>query len=181
MKKSMQFIRPQKAGGCSSLIAGFLLVVIGACSILFLGSDVTLTCKRSTDTCILEKTGTFGRKEVVASLPLSRVKSAEVVSYGVNNGNRWPTKATRQIVLKTDEGSIPFSNASTNWTREISVQKQNAAKINSYLSSSKESLVVVQVALTAKLVGYLFLAVGGYAFLRGFWGVLRIFRLFIPG
>ena len=177
----MQFIRPQKAGGCSSLIAGFILVVTGACSILFLGSDVTLTCKRSTDTCILEKTGIFGRKEVVASLPLSRVKSAEVESHTVNNGKRWPTKATRQIVLKTDEGSIPFSNASTNWTREIRVQKQNAAKINSYLSSSKESLVVAQVALTAKFVGYLFLAVGCFALLRGFLGVLNIFRLFIPG
>ena len=176
----MQFIRPQKAGGCSSLVAGFILVVAGACSILFLGSDVTLTCKRSTDTCVLEKTNVFGRKEVVASLPLSRVKSADVESHqAISKAQK--RNPTYQIVLKTDEGSIPFSNAWTNWTREVNDHKQNAAKINSYLSSSKESLVVVQVAKTVKFVGYLFLAVGCFALLRGFWGVLRIFRLFIPG
>ena len=172
----MQMIRPRKAGGCSLLVAGFILVVTGACSILFLGSDVTLTCKRSTDTCILEKNSVFGRKEVVASLPLSRVKSAEVESHGVNNGQR--RKPGYQIVLKTDDGNIPFSNA---WTREIDAHKQNAAKINTYLSSTEESLVVVQFAKTVKYVGYLFLAIGSFAFIRGFWGVLRIFRLFKPG
>ena len=178
----MQMIRPRKAGGCSLLVAGFILVVTGACSIIFLGSDVTLTCKRSTDTCILEKTGVFGRKEVVASLPLSRVKSAQVESHGVNTGHSGKTRGTGkpgyQIVLKTDDGNIPFSNA---WTREISAHKQNAAKINNYLSSSNESLVVVQFAKTVKLVGYLFLAVGCFALLRGFLGVLNIFRLFVPG
>jgi hypothetical protein len=173
----MQFIRPRKAGGCTSLISGFILVVAGACVILFLGSDVTLTCKRSTDTCILEKTNVFGRKEVVASLPLSRVKSADVESHQAISKaqNRNPTY---QIVLKTDDGNIPFSNA---WTREIRAHRQNAAKINNYLSSSKESLVVVQIAKTVKLVGYLFMAVGCFALLRGFLGVLNIFRLFIPG
>jgi hypothetical protein len=173
----MQFIRPRKAGGCTSLISGFILVVAGACVILFLGSDVTLTCKRSTDTCLIEKTNVFGRKEVVASLPLSRVKSADVESHQAISKaqNRNPTY---QIVLKTDDGNIPFSNA---WTREIRAHRQNAAKINNYLSSSKESLVVVQIAKTVKLVGYLFMAVGCFALLRGFLGVLNIFRLFIPG
>jgi hypothetical protein len=173
----MEFIRPRKAGGCSSLISGFILVVAGACVILFLGSVVTLTCKRSTDTCLIEKTNVFGRKEVVASLPLSRVKSAEVQSYhSTSNSRRW--RPAYQIVLKTDDGNIPFSNV---WTGEIRAHRQNATKINNYLSSSKESLVVVQVALTVKYVGYLFLAVGCFALLRGFWGVLNIFRLFIPG
>jgi hypothetical protein len=173
----MQFIRPRKAGGCTSLISGFILVVAGACVILFLGSDVTLTCKRSTDTCILEKTNVFGRKEVVASLPLSRVKSADVESHqAISKAQK--RNPTYQIVLKTDDGNIPFSNA---WTREIRAHRQNAAKINNYLSSSKESLVVVQIAKTVKLVGYLFMAVGCFALLRGFLGVLNIFRLFIPG
>ena len=159
------------------MIAGFILVVAGACVILFLGSDVTLTCKRSTDTCVLEKTNVFGRKEVVASLPLSRVKSAEVVSHqAISKAQK--RNPTYQIVLKTDDGNIPFSNA---WTGEIRAHKQNVAKINNYLSSSNESLVVVQFAKTVKYVGYLFLAVGCFALLRGFLGVLNIFRLFITG
>ena len=173
----MGIIRPRKAGGCSSLVAGFVLVVAGACVILFLGSDVTLTCKRSTDTCLIEKTNVFGRKEVVASLPLSRVKSADVESHqAISKAQK--RNPTYQIVLKTDDGNIPFSNA---WSREIRAHRQNATKINNYLSSSNESLVVVQFAKTVKYVGYLFMAVGCFALLRGFLGVLNIFRLFIPG
>ena len=177
----MQIIRPQKAGGCSLLVAGAILVVTGACGIFFLGSDITLTCKRSMDTCILEKSSLFGRKEKVTSLPLSRVKSAQVESHTSDNAKRRTGRPSYQIVLKTDEISIPFSNSSTNWAREVSDYKQNAAKINSYLSSSEESLVIVQSAKAVKLIGYLFLTFGSIAFLRGFWGVLRIFKLFIPG
>jgi hypothetical protein len=106
----MEFIRPRKAGGCSSLISGFILVVAGACVILFLGSDVTLTCKRSTDTCLIEKTNVFGRKEVVASLPLSRVKSANVESHQAISKTQ-KRNPTYQIVLKTDDGNIPFSKS----------------------------------------------------------------------
>jgi hypothetical protein len=167
----MEFVRNRKAGGCSKLVAGVILTIVGACLLWFLGSDITLTCKRSSDSCILEKTSMLGRKEVVASLPLSRVKSALVESHQ-SRGKGGKNKPTYQIVLKTEDSSIPFSNA---WTRDIAAHKQNAAHINTYLSSSEESLVVVQSAKTVRMVCYLFLAVGVLALLGGFWGIVKMF------
>jgi hypothetical protein len=167
----MPILGNRKAGSCSMLIGGFISAIIGGCVLLFQGSDTTLTCQRSTDSCILEKTSLFGRKEVVASLPLSRVKSAEVESHhSMSNSRRG--KPTYQIVLQTDDGGIPFSNA---WTQDIKAHKQNAANINTYLSSSEESLVVVQFAKTVRMIGYLFLAVGCLAFFGGLRGILRMF------
>ena len=166
------------------LVMGLIFAIVGACVVWFLGSDATLICKRSTDTCILGKTSMLGRKVVVASLPLSRVKSAEVESHeGIRTTNNRGGKPTYQIVLHTDDGGIAFSNA---WTGDIKAHKQNAANINTYLSSSEENLVVVQSAKTVRLIGYLFLAVGSFAFLSGLRGILRIFgalgfRLSAPG
>ena len=158
------------------LVIGLIFAVIGACTIWFLGADVTLTCKRSTDTCILEKTGMLGRKEVVASLPLSRVKSAEVESRkGSINKDGRRGKPTYQVVLRTDDGSIPFSNA---WTREREAHQRIASDINTYLGSSQESFSIVQSGKSVRLVGWLFLAGGSFAFFRGLRGVLKMWQTF---
>ena len=157
------------------LMIGFIFAVIGGCMSWFLGSDVTLTCKRSSDACLLEKTSMLGRKEVVASLPLSRVKSAEVESQkgSITKGGK-RGKPTYQVVLHTQDGTIPFSNA---WTWDQAAHRKTAANINAYLSSPEESLSVVQSGKPVRLIGLLFLAVGCMAFLRGLWGV---FRFLIP-
>lgn len=156
------------------LIVGFIFAVIGGCVIWFLGSDITLNCQRSTDTCILEKSDMLGRKEVVASLALSRLKSAEVAATeGGRRSDGRRKRPTYQVVLHTADGNIPFSNA---WTSNYDAHKRTAGEINTYLASSNEHLTLVQSGKFVRLIGWVFLASGGLAFLRGLRGTLAMFR-----
>lgn len=155
------------------LIIGLIFAVVGGGVSWFLGSDTSLTCRRSTDTCILENTSMHGRKEIVASLPLSRLKSAEVESRKSSkrkSGSR--RKLTYQVVLHTDDGTIPFSNV---WTGDREAHQQNASDINTYLASSKENLSIVQSGKTVRIIGYLFFVIGCLAFLGGLWGMIKFF------
>ena len=155
------------------LIIGLIFAVVGGGVSWFLGSDTSLTCRRSTDTCILENTSMHGRKEIVASLPLSRLKSAEVESRKGStrkSGNRG--KPTYQVVLHTEDGTIPFSNV---WTGDHEAHQQNASDINTYLASSKENLSIVQSGKTVRIIGYLFFVIGCLAFLGGLWGMIKFF------
>lgn len=168
----MPIVRRRKTGVFSLLIMGFIFAVAGGCVTWFFGSDITLTCQRSTDTCVLEATGLTGAKKEVNRFPLSRVKSAEVDSKeGTRSGNK-KSKPTYQVVLRTDDGTIPFSNV---WTSDRSAHQENAKAINRYLASSEENLTIVQSGKTIRLLGYLFLGVGTLMFLGGLWGVLKIF------
>lgn len=159
------------------LVAGLILAVVGVCVIVFLSSDIILTCQRSTDTCTLEKSTMFGSRVTMKQFPLSRLKSAEVASReGSMTNRRSRNSPSYQVVLRTDEGAIPFSNTWTSWGQKA--HKQTATEINSYIASSKESLSIVQSGKPIRLFGYLFLAVGGLVFLGGLRGILRIFRVF---
>lgn len=151
------------------LVIGLIFAVAGGSVSWFLGSDTTVTCKRSTDVCIIEETSMIGRKEIVASMPLSRVKSAEVESREGSRKKRGRRKMSYRVVLHTDDGTIPLSNASTG---DQEAHKRNAAGINNYLASSAEDFTVVQSGKTVRLVGYLFFAVGCLAFLMGLRGVI---------
>jgi hypothetical protein len=165
-------VRRRKAGVFSLLILGFIFAVAGGSVSWFFGSDITLTGQRSTDTCVIEATGMTGGKKEVNRFPLSRVKSAEVESKeGTRSGNK-KKKTTYQVVLRTDDGTIPFSNV---WTSDREAHQKNAAAINRYLASSEESLSVVQSGKMIRLIGYLFLAIGSLMFLSGLWGILKIF------
>jgi hypothetical protein len=171
----MSIVQHRPAGGCSLLIAGLIFAIVGGCVIFFLGSDTTLTCQRSTDSCMLEKTSFLGRKEVVAKFPLSRLKSAEVESKkgGRRKSGSSHNKPTYLVVLRTDDGTIHFSDV---WTGNHETHRKTASDINSFLASSEESLSVVESGKNVRLFGWLFLAVGGLAFLRGFRGIFRMFR-----
>jgi hypothetical protein len=168
------FARRRKAGVFTLLIMGFIFAVAGGSVSWFFGSDITLTVQRSTDTCVIEATGITGGKKEVNRFPLSRVKSAEVDSKaGTRSGNK-KSKPTYQVVLRTDDGTIPFSNV---WTSDRAAHQENADAINRYLASSEETLSVVQSGKTIRLIGYLFLAIGGLMFLSGLWGILKIFLI----
>jgi len=56
--------------------------------------------------------------------------------------------------------------------------QQTASDINVYLASSGESLSLAQSGKTVRIIGGLFFAVGGLAFLRGFHGILKLVRSF---
>lgn len=178
----MAVFRNGKAGGCMMLVMGFIFAVAGGSVSWFLGADTTLTCKRSTDVCIIEKTNLAGRKEIVASIPLSRLKSAEVESKERSrkkNGNR--RKPTHRVVLRTGDGTIPLSNVSTG-DREL--HDRNASDINRYLASTAEELTIVQSGKTVRLIGYLFFATGCLMFLmglRGVFGMLLPLRSLLAG
>jgi len=167
-------VRHRQAGGFLMLGMGLIFAIVGGCVSWFLGSDTILTCQRSRDTCILEKISMFGRTEVVANVPLSRVKSAEVEGQKgsrTKSGSR--RRASYQVVLRTDHGTIPFSNV---WTWEQKAHMTTPSSINSYLASSEESLSIVQSGKVVRLIGYLFIAAGGLAFFRGLRGVINMFR-----
>lgn len=169
----MPIARHRKAGSFTMLVMGLIFAVVGGCVSWFMGSDTTLTCRRSTDTCILEKTSMSGRKEVTASLPLSRLKSAGVESRkGSTRKKNRRGKPTYQVVLHTDDGTIPFSNV---WTSGQKAHEQSASDINTYLKSSRESLSIVQSGKTVRIFGYLFFAAGFLLLLGGLWGMIKIF------
>ena len=168
----MQLVRRRKAGVFSLLIMGLIFTVAGGGVSWFLGSDITLTCQRSTDTCVLESTGWTGEKKEVQRFPLSQVKSAEVESKeGTRSGNK-KKKPTYQVVLRTDDGTIPFSNV---WSSDREDHEERAKAINTYLASKDETLSVVQSGKTIRLIGYLFFGVGLLMFLSGLWGIIKIF------
>ena len=166
------FARRRKAGVFTLLIMGFILAVAGGSVSWFLGSDITLTGQRSTDTCVIEATGITGEKKEVNRFPLSRVKSAEVESKeGSKRSGGNKKKPTYQVVLRTDDGTIPFSNV---WTSDRAAHEERARAINAYLASKDESLSVVQSGKTIRLIGYLFFGVGLLMFLSGLWGIIKV-------
>lgn len=160
----------RKAGGCTKLVMGVIFIVAGACVALFLGFDVTLTCKRPANTCVLEKTGLFGTRDVITTLPLDQLKSAEVESkQGRRNGNG-SGKPTYRVVLHTEGGTVPVSQA---WTNNKGSHRKTASEINAFLASQKEDLTVVESGKTIRMVGWLFFAAGCLSFLGGIRGMFR--------
>jgi hypothetical protein len=167
-------VRRRKAGVFTLLIMGFIFAAAGGGVSWFLGTDTTLTCQRSTDTCVIEATGITGGKKEVNRFPLSRVKAAEVDSKeGTRSGNK-KGRTTYQVVLRTDDGTIPLSNV---WSSDRESHQENADAINRYLASSEENLSVVQSGKTVRLIGYLFLAIGTLMFLGGLWGIIKLFLI----
>lgn len=169
----MQIVRRRKAGVFTLLIMGLIFAIAGGAMSWFFGSDITLTCQRSTDTCVLEATGWSGEKKEVNRFPLSRVKSAEVDGKeGSRSGSSGKKrKPTYRVVLQTDDGTIPFSNV---WTSDQEAHEERARAINAYLASKDESLSLVQSGKTIRLIGYLFLGVGLLMFLSGLWGIIKV-------
>jgi hypothetical protein len=170
----MPVLQGGKAASLMMLVMGLIFAVVGGSVSWFSGSDTTLTCKRSTDVCLIEETSMAGRKEIVASIPLSRVKSAEMEVREGSRKKRGRRKSTYSVVLRTTDGTIPLSNASTG---DQEAHKRNADSINNYLASSAEDFTIVLSGKTVRLVGYLFFAVGGLVFLVGLRGVLGMFRV----
>lgn len=166
----MAIFPQRKAGNVSMLLMGLVFAVVGGCVSVFLGFDTTLTCKRSADTCILEKTSIRGEKEVVASLRLGQLKSADVESKTSNSNKRRSSKLTYQVVLRTDEGPIPFSNT---WSSDREAHQKNATRINRYLASSEESLSIVQSGKTVRILGIVFFAAGFLLLLGGLRGIFK--------
>jgi hypothetical protein len=168
----MPLIKSSKAGFVSLLLAGALFATIGACVVWFLGADVTLSCQRSDNSCHLVKSYPWGKQETISSFRLSDLKSAEVVSKQRSGKARGKNKKTKyQVVLHTEGGPIPLSNA---WTQNREDHLQTAAKINDYLRSSNEHFSVVESGKFVRVIGILFFVVGVLALLRGLWGMLKM-------
>lgn len=143
----------------------------------FFGSDVTMTCQRSADTCVLEKTTTFGSTQVVSSFPLSRLKSARVeTQQSKSSKKKNKKKTTHRVILITDDGEIPFSSVRSS---DHSEHQQRADAINSFLKSSKEHFSITQSGEIVRWIGYLFSLIGILVFLRGLWGIFK--KMLITG
>jgi hypothetical protein len=72
----MSNVHQRQAGGCAILVIGLIFAVIGGCKAWFLGPDLTLTCKRSTDACILEKTNMKRLLNCLKVLALSAITAS---------------------------------------------------------------------------------------------------------
>lgn len=168
----MTLIKIRKAGFVSFLLVGALFAAIGACVVWFLGADVTLSCQRSDNSCQLVKSNPWGKQETVSQFPLSHLKSAEVVSKQGTGKVRGRNKKTKyQVVLHTETGTIPLSNA---WTQNREAHSHNVTMINTYLRSKNEHLSVVESGKVVRIIGIVFLVAGLLALLRGVWGMLKM-------
>lgn len=171
----MSIVPRKKAGTFTLLIMGLFFSVGGAFMSFFLGSDITFTCQRSTDSCVLESTGWAGEKKEIRRFPLSQVKSAVVESKErTRSGKNNRSKPTYQVLFRTTDGDIPFSNV---WTSNHEGRAADATAINRYLASSEESLVVVQSGKIVRLIGYLFFGIGLLMLMGGVRGILKTFLL----
>ncbi len=166
----MPIFRRRKAGMLTLLIMGLVFTVAGGCVSWFLGGDTFLTCQRSADLCVLEKSNLLGQREVVQSFPLSQLKSAEVTEKRSTRKRGKKGSTTYKVTLNTSDGTIPFSGVSSS---DHSQHQQNADAINAYLASKEESLSVVQSGKIVRLIGYAFFGVGLLMLLGASW---RIFK-----
>ena len=168
----MTMFKSSKTGFVSLLLVGALFATIGACVVWFLGSDVTLSCQRSDNSCHLVKSNPWGKQETISSFPLSHLKSAKVASKQGTAKARGKNKKTKyQVVLLTEGGSISMSNV---WTQNQDDHLQTAAKINDYLRSNNEHFSVVESGKFVRVIGILFFVAGVLALLCGLWGMLKI-------
>jgi hypothetical protein len=168
----MTFIKSSKAGFVFLLLLGALFTAIGVSVVWFLGADVTLSCRRSDNSCQLVKSNPWGKQETVSQFPLSHLKSAEVVSKQGTGKARGKRKKTKyQVVLHMETGTIPLSNA---WTQNREVHSHNVTMINTYLRSKNEHLSVVESGKVVRIIGIVFFVVGLFVLLRGAWGILKM-------
>ena len=158
--------RSRKAGPLMLLLMGLVFAVAGGCVAWFLGVDTTLTCNRPANTCVIEQSGLAGRTKEVARFPLDQLKSAEISENRTSKG-----KATWQVVLVTTEDRIPLSNVSTS---DRSSHQQNADSINAFLDSSGETLTIFQSGRLLRILGFLFLGIGGLMLLAGAWALVKV-------
>ena len=164
--------RSRKAGTFTLLIMGLIFTVAGGAMSFFLGSDITLTCQRSADSCVLDSTGWSGEKKELQRFPLSQLKGAEVDSKeGTSSGKSKKKTTTYQVVLRTKDGTIPFANV---WSSDREAHQANADAVNRYLRSTEETLSVTHSGKTIRMIGYLFFGVGLLMFLGGVWGIIKL-------
>ncbi|MFM7180014.1 MAG: hypothetical protein ACKO2G_00905, partial [Verrucomicrobiales bacterium] len=70
--------------------------------------------------------------------------------------------------------TIPFSNV---WTSNRASHEANATTINRYLTSTEESLSVVQSGKTVRIIGYVFFGLGLLMLFSGLWGIIKAILL----
>lgn len=157
--------RGKTPGLIGTFIMGIIFAATGLSISYFLGNDINFECSRSSDICVIEESNFLGKIKAKKTIVLRKLAGAEVIEKKDSEED-----STYKVVLITNQGRIPFSNMSSN--DRISHRKISD-KINSYVNSEQESLIINQSCNIPRVIGFVITGIGGLLLLVAFIGLLK--------
>lgn len=144
----------------SQVLFGGVFVLAGSAVVLFFGEVATLTCDRIEMTqvaCELTSKRLF--KERVTSIPMGHLQGAEV------DVNRDSDGDTYRVVLVTQNGRIPFTNA---YSSRAKGKREKVNQIDAFINHSEQKSLTIRQddRWSAYLFGGLFALSGGGVMIR---------------
>lgn len=152
-------------------VMGAIFTGVGLAIVYYFGHDIYLTCNRTVNRCVIEKTNVFGKTTTEETFRLNSLAGAEVIEKRDSDGDY-----TYKVMLITDEGRIPLSNMSSS---DRSSHRKNANKINNYVNSYQEDLAIEQSGTIIKVFGFVFAGVGALMLLGSLGGVFKLIILLL--